>query len=451
MRPAPPATPGSNGSPNRYLVAAGSTVGTTIENYDFTAFGVASAAYFGPVFFPGSDPTAGTLLAFATLGAGFAVRPLGGFLGGHLGDRIGRKPVLLMSLLVMGGATFLIGLLPTYAQVGIWAPVLLTAVRLLQGLAFGAEWGGAIMMTYEHAPAHRKAFYTSIPQAGIPLGLLLANLVFLSVAGWDSQLAWRLPFLASGVLVVAGLFIRLRVAESPDFERLRDAGGLDRRPLVTVVREQWRDILRVIGMRISQAAGFYVVVSYFLSYVTSEKLADRTTGFVAIVVAAALGVLLTPAYGRLSDAIGRKPLTLFGTAGLVVFAFPAFLLLNTGNAVLVVLVFVLGLSVFHDTMNSVQGAWYSELFRTATRTSGASIGYQVSAALSGFVPFIAVAVARAHGWVGVAWVYLLVGAVGLAGALATRETWDRAHRRATGSAAPTPARTPGATTEPDRA
>ncbi len=205
-------------------VAIGSSVGAVIETYDFIGFGTAAALYFGTAFFPGASPIAGTLAAFATLGVGFAARPLGGIIGGHLGDRVGRKPVLVVSLIVMGLATFIIGLLPTYASVGVLAPVLLVTVRIVQGLAFGAEWGGAILMAYEHAPWKAKGKYTGIVQAGFPVGLLLANLTFLFSVHLGGSLAWRVPFLASILLVIVGLIIRSRVPESPVFEEVKDSG-----------------------------------------------------------------------------------------------------------------------------------------------------------------------------------------------------------------------------------
>jgi MFS family permease len=225
-----------HGSPDKLKVAIGSAVGTTIENYDFLAYGTAAALYFGSAFFPGQDPLAATLLAFATLAVGFAMRPLGGLIGGYLGDKYGRKPVLVGALLVMGAATFLIGVLPTYQQVGVLAPILLVAIRIIQGLAFGAEWGGAIMMTFEHAPWRKRGQYTGIPQAGVPLGLLLANLVFLGTTGWNNEWSWRVPFLASSILIIAGIIIRMKVSESPEFEATKARGELVKNPLLTVVR-----------------------------------------------------------------------------------------------------------------------------------------------------------------------------------------------------------------------
>ncbi|MBN9106831.1 MAG: MHS family MFS transporter [Propionibacteriaceae bacterium] len=423
------ATQARHGSPDKLKTAIGSAVGTTIENYDFLAYGTASALYFGKDFFPGSDPVVGTLLAFATLGVGFAMRPIGGLIGGHLGDRIGRKPVLVGALLVMGLATFLIGCLPTYATVGVWAPVMLVIIRMIQGLAFGAEWGGAIMMAFEHAPWRQRGRYSSIPQAGVPLGLLLANLVFLVSSSWAGDWAWRAPFLFSIVLVGAGFFIRMQVGESPEFLETKARGELVKNPLVTVLKDDWANILRIIGMRLAESGGFYVIVTYLLSYITSNKIADRQVGLTGLVIAAALGVVATICWGMLTDRIGRRPLYLIGTIGIIVFAFPMFLLVHTGIPIVIVLVYIVGLAVLHDMLAASQGGWFSELFSANTRTSGASIGYQFSAALSGFIPLIAAAVAAQSGWVGVAGVYLACGALGLVAALLTRETWSRQARQ----------------------
>ncbi|MFE4228082.1 MFS transporter [Arthrobacter sp. NPDC056886] len=416
------------GSPDKLKVAIGSAVGTTIENYDFLAYGTAAALYFGTAFFPGQDPVAATLLAFATLAVGFAMRPLGGLIGGYLGDKYGRKPVLVGALLVMGAATFLIGVLPTYQQVGVLAPILLVAIRIIQGLAFGAEWGGAIMMTFEHAPWRQRGRYTGIPQAGVPLGLLLANLVFLATTGWNNEWSWRVPFLASSILIIAGIIIRMKVSESPEFEETKAKGELVKNPLLTVIKNDWRTILRVIGLRLAESGGFYVIVTYLLSYIVANKLVDRQTGLTGLVLAAALGVVTTILWGRLTDKIGRRKLYLVGTAGIILFGFPMFLMVNTGVPFLVILVYIIGLPILHDMLAGSQGAWFSELFPANTRTSGASIGYQFSAAISGFIPLIAAATAAAWGWSGVAIVYMACGAIGLIAALVTRETWGKRER-----------------------
>lgn len=407
----------------------GSAVGTTIENYDFLAYGTASALYLGDAFFPGSDPVAGTLLSFATLGVGFAMRPIGGLVGGYLGDRVGRKPVLVGALLVMGFATFAIGCLPTYATVGILAPVFLVTIRLIQGLAFGAEWGGAIMMAYEHAPWRHRGRYVGIPQAGVPLGLLLANTVMLISAGWPGQWAWRAPFLFSSILVAAGFFIRMKVAESPEFLESKSRGELKKNPVLSVIKDDWANILRIIGMRLAESGGFYTIVTYMLSYITSNGIAPRRVGLTGLVVAAGIGVVVTVCWGDLSDRVGRKPLYLIGSAGIIVFAFPMFPLVRTGSTAVIILVYILGLAVLHDMLAASQGGWFSELFNAATRTSGASIGYQFSAALSGFIPLIAAAVATRFDWVGVACVYLACGLLGLIASLVTRETWDKKSRQ----------------------
>src|ERR671939_1713123 len=298
------------GTPEKKRVAIGCGVGATIETYDFIGFGTAAALYFGHVFFPSSDPLSGTLLSFATLGIGFAVRPLGGIVGGYLGDRIGRKPVLVGSLLLMGIATVLIGALPTYQQVGMWAGILLVAVRVVQGLAFGAEWGGAILMCFEHAPWRRKGLYTGITQAGFPVGLLLANLAFLASVPLGGSWTWRVPFLLSAVLIVVGILIRLKVEESLEFEELKEEGEISKNPLLEVLRNDWRNVLRAFCLRIAETAGYAVSVTFVLSYLAEQKLAGRPVILTGTMIAAGLGVVATAGWGALTDRIGRRPVYL---------------------------------------------------------------------------------------------------------------------------------------------
>lgn len=418
----------ANGSPDKLKVAIGSAVGTTVENYDFLAYGTAAALYFGTDFFPSQDPVVGVLLGFLTFGIGFAMRPLGGIIGGYLGDKYGRKPVLVGALFVMGISTVLIGLLPTYAQVGLLAPLLLTAIRIVQGLAFGAEWGGAILMTFEHAPWRKRGKYSAIPQVGVPLGVFLANVAFLLSAGLGNELAWRLPFMLSAVLIIAGLIIRLKVSESPEFEEAKTAGTLVKNPILTVLRNDWRTVLRVIALRLAETGGFYVIVTYLISYITSNEIGTRETALTGLIIATALGCFTTVIFGALSDRFGRKTVYLIGSLATIAFGFPMFLLVNTGIPAFIVLVYVIGLAIIHDMLAGTQGAYFSELFDTNTRTSGASLGYQFSAALSGFIPFIATAAAIGMGWGGVAWIYVAVGVIGLIGVLVTRETWGPKER-----------------------
>jgi len=426
------------GTKDAKRVAVGSAVGAVIETYDFIGFGTAAALYFGAAFFPGGDPVTGTLAAFATLGVGFAARPLGGVLGGHLGDKVGRKPVLVASLILMGLATFAIGLLPTYAQVGLLAPGLLVLVRVIQGLAFGAEWGGAILMSYEHAPWKQKGRYTGIVQAGFPVGLLLANLVFLFSVQLGNEWAWRIPFLSSIVLVAVGLVIRSKVPESPVFEEVKERGEIVKAPIVQVVKDDWRNILRGIGLRIAETAGYAVSVTYMISYLHSSELADKTQTLVALCIASAIGIFATAAWARMTDRIGRRPVYVASTAFAVLFGIPMFLLVNTGLFLFIIATIVVAYAVCQNSLAGAQGAWFPELFRAKTRASGASLAYQISAMVSGFTPFITTLLFVSFGWMGPALLFSAYGAIGLWAALVTRETWGPRERRLADQAAANP-------------
>ncbi|AOW92521.1 MFS transporter [Rhodococcus sp. WMMA185] len=413
----------AHGSPTKIKTAMASAAGTCVENYDFVAYGTAAALYFGDVFFPSTDPLVGTLLSFATLAVGFVMRPLGGAIGGYLADKYGRKPVLVGALLTMGIATVLIGFLPTYETVGILAPILLVTIRMIQGLAFGAEWGGAVMMTFEHAPWKKRGRFAAIPQAGNPLGITLANAAFLLSASLQTDWAWRLPFLASAVLIVVGLVVRMKLEESPEFEDTKESGAIVDNPLTTVIRDDWRNIARVISLRVVESCAYYVTATFLLSYITQNNGNDETIGLTGIVVASLIAIPVTLLAGALTDRIGRRKMYLGGTIAVIAFGFPMFMLSNTGNPFVIVLVFVIGIGIIHAVFTGTQGAWFAELFRTNTRTSGASIGYQVAASISGFAPFLAVLLASVFGWAGGASLYVLVGVIGLVGALNTRETW----------------------------
>ena len=417
-----------HGTPEAKRVAIGSGVGAVIETYDFIGFGTAAALYFGTAFFPNSSPVAGTLAAFATLGVGFAARPLGGIIGGHLGDKVGRKPVLVASLIIMGLATFAIGLLPTYAAVGVLAPVLLVTVRIIQGLAFGAEWGGAILMSYEHAPWKQKGRYTGIVQAGFPVGLLLANLVFLVSVHLGGDWAWRVPFLASIVLVIVGLIIRARVPESPVFEDVKQTGKIVKAPIVEVFKTDWRNILRGIGLRVAETAGYAVSITYMISYLKSAKLATATETLVALCIASAVGIFATVAWARLTDRVGRRPVYLWVCAFGIPFGVLMFMLVNTGLFLLIVATFIVSYGVSQNALAGAQGAWFPELFTANTRASGASLAYQISAMVSGFTPFITTLLYEAFGWIGPALLFSAYAAIGLWAAIVTRETWGPRER-----------------------
>jgi MFS family permease len=424
-----------HGTKDARKVAVGSGVGAVIETYDFIGFGTAAALYFGTAFFPGASSVAGTLAAFATLGVGFAARPLGGIIGGHLGDKVGRKPVLVASLIVMGLATFAIGLLPTYASVGIIAPILLVTVRIIQGLAFGAEWGGAILMSYEHAPWKQKGRYTGIVQAGFPVGLLLANLVFLVSVHLGGDWAWRVPFLASIVLVIVGLIIRARVPESPVFEEVKDKGAIVKAPIVEVLKTDWRNIVRGIGLRVAETAGYAVSITYMISYLKSSGSATASQTLVSLCIASGLGIFATMAWARLTDKVGRRPVYLGVCAFGIPFGGLMFLMVNTGLLILIIATFVIAYGVCQNALAGSQGAWFPELFSANTRASGASLAYQISAMVSGFTPFITTLLFEWIGWFGPALLFSTYAAIGLVAALLTRETWGARERRLADEAA----------------
>ncbi|WP_344344760.1 MFS transporter [Agrococcus versicolor] len=425
-------TPGERTSPlgskDRVKTAIAAGVGTSVENYDFVAYGTAAALYFGVVFFPSEDPLVSTLLAFTTLAVGFVMRPLGGAIGGYLGDRYGRKPVLVAAMIVMGAATFAIGLLPTYEQIGLAAPIVLTVIRMVQGLAFGAEWGGAITMAYEHAPWHRRGMFAAIPQSGNPLGIALASAMFAWSSTLEGDWQWRTPFLFSSVLVIVALIVRSRLSESPEFREAQATGKTVRNPFLTTLREDWRSILRVIALRVVESFAYYSTATYLLNYLAERDPSLRPVALGAITVASLIAIGMTFLMGSLTDRIGRRPIYIGAAIAVIAFGFPMYLLTNDGIPALVVTVFIIGIGVIHASLTGVQGSLLTEQFQTATRTSGASLGYQLAAAIGGFAPLLAAALVGVFGWPGASILYMLAGCIGLVGILVTRETFGRAER-----------------------
>ena len=383
-------------------VALASFIGTTIEWYDFFLYGTAAALVFDKLFFPSVSPTIGTLAAFATFGVGFAARPVGGIVIGHIGDRVGRKSMLVISLLIMGLATAAIGILPSYASIGIAAPIALVVLRLAQGLGVGGEWGGAVLMSVEHAPKGKRGLYGSFPQMGVPAGLLLSTLVFAFMQSATTEAAflswgWRIPFLFSILLVGVGLFIRMRIMESPTFQQVKDTGTEAPKPIVDVIKTQPRDVLIAMGMRIAENGVFYIFTVFVLAYAEDTLKLGKSTMLTGVAIAAAVGLFTVPLWGSLSDRFGRKPLYMTGAVFSTLFAFPFFMLVDTKETVLVWLAIVLGVNVGHDLMYGPQAAFYSEMFGTRVRYSGASLGYQLASVLSGgFAPLIAAALLAAN-------------------------------------------------------
>jgi metabolite-proton symporter len=376
-------------------VIAASLIGTTIEWYDFFLYGAAAALVFNRLFFPSFDPLVGTLLAFATYAVGFVARPVGGIVFGHFGDRIGRKKLLMWSLVLMGLATMLIGLMPGYSSIGLWAPVGLIVLRVVQGFAVGGEWGGAVLMAAEYGDAKRRGFWASWPQAGVPLGSLLSAGILALMAGFQSEAdfvawGWRIPFLLSGLLVIVGWYIRNRVAETPMFEKaIEEAEAPPKLPAMEVFRERPRAVLLGAGLRVGENIGYYILTVFSLTFLVDVASESRSLALDALLIGAAVQFLAIPLLAALSDRIGRRPVYAFGAFGLGIFAFLFFPMLASGNNALIILAIVVGL-VLHAAMYAPQAAFITELFPTRIRYSGVSIAYQLTAIFAGsLAPIIA--------------------------------------------------------------
>ena len=382
-------------SPVRKVIVA-SLIGTSLEWYDFFIYGTAAALVFNKLFFPSFDPLIGTLLAFTTYAVGFIARPLGGIVFGHFGDKLGRKNVLVVTLLLMGIATCLIGALPTYDTIGVWAPILLVALRFLQGLGLGGEWGGAVLMTLESGDPNKRGLNASWPQVGVPLGLLLANGVLSLMGAVTSEAAflswgWRIPFLISALLVIVGLWIRLTIAESPLFREVEQSHTKANAPIVEVLRRYPKKVLLAVGARVGVDVAFYTFVLFITTYITTYLKLPRSYALNAVLIAAAIQVFAIPFFGGLSDRFRRRPVYLAGAIGAAVWVFVFFALIDTGRFGLIVIAAVVAL-IFHAAMYGPQAAFITEMFPTKVRYTGASMGYQLAGILGGaLAPIISVA------------------------------------------------------------
>ncbi|MBE2314401.1 MHS family MFS transporter [Solirubrobacter sp. CPCC 204708] len=409
---------------------AGSVVGTALEWYDFFIYGTAAALVFDELFFNDKEGSAGTLAAFATFGVGFAVRPLGGVLFGNMGDRIGRRETLVVTTLLMGISTGVIGLLPTYDSIGIWAPILLTLMRVCQGLGAGAEFGGASTLLAEHAPKERRGFYGSFAQLGVQTGLVLGTLTFLIVGQLpDEDLnswGWRIPFLISFLMIFVTLYFRLRVEESPVFEALRAQRKVVKVPVLDTIKRYPKSVAVAAGAHIADTAVIYIFVTFSVAYVTDQLDLSRTTALGGVVVAAFVGVLLQPVYGALSDRIGRKPLNLWSVIFTALYAFPFWLLVDTGSPAVIWLALTIGLAIGLGPMIAVQGAFNAELFGADVRYTGFAGSRELGAALVGFSPTLSVALlgwGDDEPWLVAVWM-IVACLISLAAFVASRETKD---------------------------
>jgi MFS family permease len=422
-----------------WRVSFASFVGTSIEWYDYYIFGLlAATGVFSRLYFPDQDPATGLLLAFLTYAVGFVARPFGGLFAGHFGDKIGRKPMLVLSLMIMGTATLAMGLLPAYAQIGVWAPVLLTVLRLLQGFGAGAEWAGAAVISTEHAPEGRRGFFGSFTQMGVPAGMLLANSSVLLVRGFFpgeafDAWAWRIPFLLSVLLIATGLVVRAKLEDSEDFKELVAAKKTAHNPLGEALKKESKGVWLVVGMRLAENSAFYLYTTFSIVYLMRTFGPERADqGTASVLIASAIGIFAVPLWALLSDKIGRKPLYLFGSIGGLLFFPLYFVMTDTGSALLATLAIIIGLAVFHNSMYGPQAAFFAELFSTKLRYSGASMGYQFGSVLAGGIaPLVAVALLNAGngkpGWV-IAY-FSFIGIITVVSAFLAPETVKRVSRR----------------------
>ena len=387
----------------RAIIAA--TIGTTIEWYDFFLYSTITGLVFGKLFFPESEPLVGTLQAFLIYAVGFIARPVGAAIFGHYGDRIGRKSTLVATLILMGVATFLIGLVPTYADIGLWGADLLTLLRFVQGVGVGGEWGGSVLLAMEWAKtnAHR-GFIASWPQFGVPAGLFLANLAVLAVSAMSGEAfmswGWRIPFLISILLVAVGIYIRLGIMESPTFARIATEEKRVAAPALEVICRHPREIILSALLRMAEQAPFYIFTAFVFSYGSTNLGASRDTLLTGVLIASGLSFISVPLFGHLSDRIGRRKMYMIGAATMGVFGFAYIGLLNSGSMTLILIAIILSL-IPHDMMYGPQAALIAEGFPPHLRYSGASLGYQLASVIAGGpAPIIATALLA---WTGSGW------------------------------------------------
>lgn len=390
-------------SPKRYVTAAlASMAGTTIEWYDFFLYSSAAALIFNKIFFPSFDPLTGTLAAFATYTVGFLARPLGGIVFGHFGDRIGRKSTFLFTLLLMGIPTVLIGFVPSYDSIGYWAAILLALLRVLQGLAIGGDWGGAVLIAVEHAPKGRKGFFGSLPQTGVAIGLLLSAFALAMVSKLPEAAmlswGWRIPFIASVVLLIIGWYVRIRVSESPDFQKMKRAGTIAKSPIKETLEKHWGATLKVMGARLGEVTWFYTVAAFSLAYATQSLGLTRSLILDAVMWGAAVSILTIPLCGLIGDKVSQRWTFSIGAIGVVVFSGYFFKMLQSGDALVITLAMIIAIGVVYALLYGSEGELFPNQFPPEVRYSGISLGVQISGAIGGgLAPLIATALLKVGG------------------------------------------------------
>ena len=395
-------------------VLIASLTGSAIEWFDYFLYGTAAALVFNKIFFPMVDPVIGLILSYLSFSLTFFIRPIGGVLFAHIGDRIGRKKTLVLTLSLMGGATVMIGLLPTYEMIGMWAPALLILMRIIQGMGIGGEWGGALLLAYEYAPEKRKGFFGSIPQAGVTIGMLMATFIVSLMTLFSEEdflsWGWRIPFLLSSVLVLLGLWIRKDIDETPDFQKVKASGQVAKAPLRDTLKHHWREVLIAAGLKVVETAPFYIFSTFVVSYATTTLTYQKSQALEAVTLGALVATIMIPLMGLLSDKIGRQRMYATSVFILGLFIVPWFMLLNTGTTWGIVLATVIAFGVLWAPVTAVLGTLCSEIFSANVRYTGITLGYQLGAALAGgTAPLIATGLlAKYDGdWVPVAW-YLAV-------------------------------------------
>ncbi|MEK4246909.1 MFS transporter [Psychrobacillus sp. FSL K6-2684] len=364
-----------------------SLVGSSIEWFDYFLYGTVAALVFNQLFFVTEEPTVGLLLSYASFALAFFIRPFGGIIFSHIGDRIGRKKTLVITLSLMGVATFGMGLLPTYQAIGVWAPILLITLRLIQGLGIGGEWGGALLLAVEYAPKEKRGLYGAIPQMGVTIGMVMGtvalSIMTLLPEGSFMTWGWRVPFIMSALLVIFGLWIRKGIEETPSFKRVQKSGEIPKLPIADTLKYHWKEVIIAVGAKVVETAPFYIFGTFVVSYATAELGFSRTAVLNTVMVATIITTILIPIMGSLSDKIGRKKIYVAGTIGMILFAFPYFWMLQQQSLVLLVVATVVGLGIIWAPITAVLGTMFSEIFDAKVRYTGITLGYQIGAALAG--------------------------------------------------------------------